>query len=596
MGGGTSLRGGTSLHGLSRTLDYSFSSLASRVSGLSFFRGGWGHFPLLSYDAEAAYARAVVADPTTIRLDWKQIYRGTHRGLDLDGRPVSTPFRIYETSTDAGASPWLLPHVPPPVRRTRFLMLRPETSAGPNGGRAVVHLPATGDHTFWRRGLFSRRLLHHGITSILLEGAYYHGRIPEGQSYSYLNHVADLFMLGRLSIQEAMVAAAWAEAEIGPSLAVAGLSMGGVHACMAASWYPRKLAAVPCMAPHAAAPPYVLGAMATAVDWEALRRNHAPDELLAHCASDMERLGWNNQSVRTTTSSSETTTTTTTTMERWDGAPVRGEDGDRSVPVDRLGRPLVGVARDADLIAAIVADTDQYGASSRFRGWDVRRDARVGSSSRTDTSTTSTTSFRTSTTSTNIAGAGNIGERKRTPAVEEEEEVREVREVREGLAGGAQRQPWRGDDRSTAEGPPRSRDEKVTRTSSPTPMPTPTPTPTPMPSSSSSSSSTVLGPLSAELYEVMLRYTDVTRFPVPLGVRESVVVGAKDDAYVSPHSVQRIADVWSAKSGSPVDVRWVPGGHVTAFLSQWGEFQRAIRNAVDRMEASDENQTMDKII
>ncbi len=43
---------------------------------------------------------------------------------------------------------------------------------------------------------------------------------------------------------------------------VTGVSMGGVHACMAAGLYPGDVACAPCLVPRSAAVAYVDGAMA----------------------------------------------------------------------------------------------------------------------------------------------------------------------------------------------------------------------------------------------------------------------------------------------------------------------------------------------
>ena len=130
---------------------------------------------------------------------------------------------------------------------------------------ALVHLPATGDHTLSRRDWLTRRLLHHGVAALVLEGPYYGARVPEGQAKSRLRAVTDLFKLGRVTIEEGMRLACWAEGHLTRRVGLAGLSMGGVHACMAASLYPRPVACVPCITPHSAAPPYVMGETGTCV-------------------------------------------------------------------------------------------------------------------------------------------------------------------------------------------------------------------------------------------------------------------------------------------------------------------------------------------
>ena len=49
-----------------------------------------------------------------------------------------------------------------------------------------------------------------------------------------------------------------------------GFSMGGVHACMAASLYPGPVACVPLMAPRSAAAAFCHGALREATAWQPL--------------------------------------------------------------------------------------------------------------------------------------------------------------------------------------------------------------------------------------------------------------------------------------------------------------------------------------
>ena len=58
-----------------------------------------------------------------------------------------------------------------------------------------------------------------------------------------------------------------------------------------------------------------------------------------------------------------------------------------------------------------------------------------------------------------------------------------------------------------------------------------------------------------------------------------MLVGATDDAYVSPQSVRELAAHWPGS-----EVRWVQGGHVSAFLLQQPAFRRAINDSVSRLD------------
>jgi len=80
------------------------------------------------------------------------------------------------------------------------------------------------------------------------------------------------------------------------------------------------------------------------------------------------------------------------------------------------------------------------------------------------------------------------------------------------------------------------------------------------------------------LAHVLETYTDVTRLPPPALPGAAVVVGATADAYVARASVAELAAHWPGS-----EVRWVRGGHVSAYLTQGEAFRAAIRDAVDRV-------------
>jgi Alpha/beta hydrolase domain containing 18 len=58
----------------------------------------------------------------------------------------------------------------------------------------------------------------------------------------------------------------------------------------------------------------------------------------------------------------------------------------------------------------------------------------------------------------------------------------------------------------------------------------------------------------------------------------AVLVAATDDAYVSPQSVMELHAHWPGSV-----VRWVAGGHVTAFVLNQVEFREAILESLARL-------------
>ncbi|KAK9819238.1 hypothetical protein WJX81_000552 [Elliptochloris bilobata] len=85
---------------------------------------------------------------------------------------------------------------------------------------------------------------------------------------------------------------------------------------------------------------------------------------------------------------------------------------------------------------------------------------------------------------------------------------------------------------------------------------------------------------------VLETYTDVTRFPRPQRPDAAVIVAAPNDAYVSQESVLELARHWPGS-----ELRWVAGGHVTAFVLQQPAFRRAIVDSLERVAAPPRNVT-----
>lgn len=64
----------------------------------------------------------------------------------------------------------------------------------------------------------------------------------------------------------------------------------------------------------------------------------------------------------------------------------------------------------------------------------------------------------------------------------------------------------------------------------------------------------------------------------PQWPRAAIIVGAREDQYVLPSSVQELAEHWAGS-----EVRWVSGGHVTAFVLQQPAFRQAICDSLARL-------------
>lgn len=88
-----------------------------------------------------------------------------------------------------------------------------------------------------------------------------------------------------------------------------------------------------------------------------------------------------------------------------------------------------------------------------------------------------------------------------------------------------------------------------------------------------------LGPEEARLRlrDVLGRFS-ITRMPPPRAPFAAVIVGAEGDGFVSPEGARRIAAHWKG-----AELRWLPGGHASAFLLGGAEMRRAVADALDRL-------------
>ena len=75
----------------------------------------------------------------------------------------------------------------------------------------------------------------------------------------------------------------------------------------------------------------------------------------------------------------------------------------------------------------------------------------------------------------------------------------------------------------------------------------------------------------------VLRVADLRLFPTPVDVGATILVSGRDDAIVPAHLSRDLATHWQAEQ------RWLPHGHVTAFLMHRKTFCRAIVDAFAHM-------------
>jgi hypothetical protein len=178
--------------------------------------------------------------------------------------------------------------------------------------KIVILLPGTGDHGFSRRAASMALPLaqQHNVTSIILESPFYGKRKPKEQMRSKLRHVSDLPTLGRATIEETLSLIQWIS-KIKPdaSIAVAGLSMGGLHAAMCASLSPIPVGVCAWVAPPSAAPVFSKGLLSQFCAWTTLEK-----QLLVDIQQQQQQPP--HQNVDILQLNKDTTTTTTTNSTR----------------------------------------------------------------------------------------------------------------------------------------------------------------------------------------------------------------------------------------------------------------------------------------
>lgn len=234
--------------------DNFFHFFRSLGGNLAFFRGGWGHVAA-QRERHQAWLDAV-----------KQHAVPRPGPLDLSIR--SHPVVGLEATFTSPCKDFL----PPESGKGRVWIVEPTVKPEGAPSPVVVHLAATGDHSYLIRYLlYARHLARKGVQSALLENPFYGSRIPSCQRGAKLHTVADLADMGRATIEECHALLTYFHDRGHRRLAAFGLSQGGLHAAMAAALcYDFPVNVVSAIAPASAAPVFTRGVLSTAVDWSSL--------------------------------------------------------------------------------------------------------------------------------------------------------------------------------------------------------------------------------------------------------------------------------------------------------------------------------------
>ena len=138
----------------------------------------------------------------------------------------------------------------------------------------VVLLPGTGEHGYDRRAssIAFPLAVRAGISSVILESPFYGSRRPPNQPGSKLRTVSDLAVLGRTTIEETTSILRYlSERRSLKNLAVAGVSMGGLHSAMTASLFQAPVGVVSWLGPPSAVPVFTEGLLARFCEWNQLQ-------------------------------------------------------------------------------------------------------------------------------------------------------------------------------------------------------------------------------------------------------------------------------------------------------------------------------------
>lgn len=196
-----------------------------------------------------------------------------------DGRPTSVPGGEVRFATFESPAPTPMPSE---CRTARVQIWTPARHAS---GAMCVHLAATGDEGFRRREGFARRLLAHGVGSIVLENPFYGSRRPRGQYGPILRTVLDQFAMSTAMVDEARALLGWLR-RAGYVAGVTGYSLGGFMAAFAAAFVDFPVVVVPRAAGTNAAPVLTEWVLSRAVHWPSLARESGS---VARARADLAR-------------------------------------------------------------------------------------------------------------------------------------------------------------------------------------------------------------------------------------------------------------------------------------------------------------------
>lgn len=229
-------------------LDAFVASLASH----SLFNDGWGDEGTL---AGATLLGSLVSSVVPLDVSW-EAEQSVGRRRYRDG---------------AFVSPWVT--LPPEVRRGRVRWL--SSARGPSRDACVV-LASSRDEGFRLRTWVFAPLVDEGVDLFLLENPFYGTRRASGQRGAHIRTVSEQLHMNVASIEEARALVGHARREGYERVAVAGYSMGGYMAALAAATMPEPVGVAALAAGASPSPVFTQGVHARSIDFKKL--GGSPDE------------------------------------------------------------------------------------------------------------------------------------------------------------------------------------------------------------------------------------------------------------------------------------------------------------------------------
>ncbi|WP_163867934.1 alpha/beta hydrolase family protein [Myxococcus eversor] len=171
-------------------------------------------------------------------------------------------------------SPWAA--LPPEVRRGR---VRWYSSRRGRGRDACVVLASSRDEGFRLRTWLFAALVDEGVDLYFLENPFYGTRRATGQKGPHIRTVSEQLNMNIASIEEARALVAHARREGYERVGVAGYSMGGYMAALAAATMPEPVGVAALAAGASPAPVFTKGVHGRSIDFKKL--GGSPDEAAA---------------------------------------------------------------------------------------------------------------------------------------------------------------------------------------------------------------------------------------------------------------------------------------------------------------------------